>query len=530
MADDVRTLTCPSCGAPLKATQHDRRIQCQYCHATVDLPDNEEPPVVVTRIDFTPADFSPPRETPKRTGTFIALLIFMLGIVPIGIVLLIMGLNNANKAITPGVVIYSVVNRMLVRDEAAGTTADIIGIAYNSDETHRLVYLDFDQDPVVQWKTEGLGDESYRVRFLVDGEQVFLVDETHLSVLNRADGTVLWETSLSDQLPTACDTCLLVDEGRLYALTQIGTLHTFDRVMGQQLWSAGLTEIPDRLFLFNSGPGVIDNVDEVPTLIVFDKEGGQRLQNIQPVCPNRTFTSDPQEMSLYSEAWAGADRNTFFTAYGFWEPGCVDQWNVETGERVWQAEVSEELTRSAVLSVTDDKMMYLAIERAGLLWAVDLDNGEARQLAAEENYYLRPLFSQDGVLVVEAQRTRGSTRFEIWGLDRESGERKWQVIPTAEASLDLQSSSIMDADGGFTVQNIDGGMALVQVFDDPERLTFDLIDLQTGVTQSQASYGMPEETILTFEKIGWDGNTIWIYSDEIYAFNGESGLREIKWP
>jgi len=80
------------------------------------------------------------------------------------------------------------------------------------------------------------------------------------------------------------------------------------------------------------------------------------------------------------------------------------------------------------------------------------------------------------------------------------------------------------------VQNIDGGMALVQVFDDPERLTFDLIDLQTGVTQSQASYGMPEETILTFEKIGWDGNTIWIYSDEIYAFNGASGLREIKWP
>ncbi len=47
MTDSPRTLTCPSCGSPLQADENDRRVQCQYCHATVDLPDNDPPVVIV---------------------------------------------------------------------------------------------------------------------------------------------------------------------------------------------------------------------------------------------------------------------------------------------------------------------------------------------------------------------------------------------------------------------------------------------------------------------------------------------------
>ena len=46
MSDSPRTLTCPSCGSPLQADENDRRVQCQYCHATVDLPDND-PPIII---------------------------------------------------------------------------------------------------------------------------------------------------------------------------------------------------------------------------------------------------------------------------------------------------------------------------------------------------------------------------------------------------------------------------------------------------------------------------------------------------
>ncbi|HNT53111.1 MAG TPA: PQQ-binding-like beta-propeller repeat protein [Anaerolineaceae bacterium] len=529
MTDHIRKLTCPSCGAPLKAAEEDRRIQCQYCHTMVDLPDSQEPieekPIVINLSDFQP------REAPKRTATFLGVLIFALAVVPIGIILLLIGLDNSKKTISPGEIVYSVVNQVLISDEHTGATADMMGIAYTSDDSHRLVYLDFDQTPVIRWKSEDLGDESYRVQHFVQGDQVIVVEETHLRTLNRADGTLLWETSLSDKLSSACDNCLQADDEKIYVLTQIGILHTFDRLTGQQLWSAGLEETPDTILLFSSGPGVVDNLAGVPTVIIFDKENGQRLYTIQPVCPNRTFTSDPQEMALYSNIWTTADRNGFYVAYGFWEPGCLDKWSIESGERTWQAEVSEEITRSSsILQLSTPDTLYLAIENDGILWSVDLNSGEARQLATEENYYLRPLFAQDGILVVEAQRTRGSTRFEIWGLDGETGERKWQVIPTAEDSLDQEASSIMDSGGAFTVQNTSSGMALIQAFDDPERLTFDLIDLHTGVTQNQASYAMPETSIFTLEKIGWSGDTIWIYSDGTYAFNGGSGLREIKWP
>jgi len=519
MAQKPHSLVCPSCGAPLKVKEDETRVECQYCHATVELPEDAQPPILLTpaTVDF---HYVAPRR--RLAWILIPVLLMVAGAFALPFILIA---SETTRSTTPGVSVYSIVNSRLLPD-----SNQVLGITYNSDETRRPALLDFDQSNPLVWQAEPLGEESYKARFLVVQDQVLVAMDTRLSALRRTDGGLLWETSLSDQIPVGCDTCMQVAEGRLFALTQIGTLHAYDLASGQQVWNAGLATTPRDLYLFNNSPAVVDEVDGVPTILVFDPASGQPLQQIAPTCPNYTFDNDPQEFGLYSSLWTASDSSYFYVAYGFWEPGCLEKWDAVTGQRVYQTLLPEDLLRNDLLHLVTADLLVFSPTLSGEAWVVETGNGQARQVASTQDYYLRPLAVHQDVVVLEARRTRGSTRYELWGVDAGSGERLWQFIPQAEESFDNTASSIVDAGGLFAVHVAEGNLVLLQAFDDPARITLEKLDFQTGVSQGQVSYAVKETSIFSLEVIGWRQNQVWLDSDGILVLDLSSGVLVHSWP
>ena len=370
----------------------------------------------------------------------------------------------------------------------------------------------------------------YQAKFLVVGKQLITAMDTRLYAVNRVDGAKLWETSLSDQLPVGCETCLQSSDLKVYALTQIGKLHAYDLATGKQLWSVSLTTTPRDLYLFSNGPAVVDEVDGVPTILIFDPANGQLLQQIAPTCPNHTFDNDPQELELYDTLWPAVDNSTFYVVYGFWEPGCLDKWDAVTGQRVYQTLLPEDLVRNDLIKIMTEDAIYFSPTSSGQTWLLETGSGVARALTSNADYSTRPVAAQDDVVVIEARRTRGSARYELWGIDRRSGERLWQFIPQAENSFNDTASSIMDSDGAFAVHATQYGLSLVQAFDDPARITLERLDFQTGVSQGQFSYSPKENSIFSLQVIGWRADQVWLDSDGILVLDLSSGVLVYSWP
>ena len=268
----------------------------------------------------------------------------------------------------------------------------------------------------------------------------------------------------------------------------------------------------------------------MPTILIFDPANGQVLQQIAPVCPNNIFQDDPQEFGLYSILWPAADNSYFYVAYGFWEPGCLEKWDAVKGQRVYQTLLLEDLVRNDLLHLVVEDAIYFSPTMSGQTWMLETGSGDARAVTSDKDYYTRPVAAQGEVVVIEAKRNRGSTRYELWGIDRRSGNRLWQFIPQAEDSFFDTANSIMDGGGIFAVHATDNGLALLQAFDDPARITLEQLDFLTGVSQGQVTYSPKISSIFSLQLIGWREHQVWLDSDGILVLDLPSGVLVYSWP
>jgi outer membrane protein assembly factor BamB len=524
VAKKIASLLCPSCGAPLKAVEHQTRVDCQYCHATIELPEDESPLVIVQPA--TNPDYHYNRLGGKIIGWLVgAFLILLLG--GIGISVLLSSVFSDAK-VDGGVRIYTFTNLKLIPAAETETGQQLLGVSYNSDETRKLSLLNFSQSPIVRWQSANLGDESYLSKYVQAGDNVVLVSKTSISAWRKSDGSKIWETSLSDQLPSNCDTCLLATSDMIFALTQIGTLHAIDLQTGQQKWYKNFDEWHDGIAVFNDNPLVAHNQDGVASLVTYDGQNGQVLNVSQPTCPNNIFTDDDQEFDLNSAIIT--QPGDYYLIYGFWEPGCFEKWDPVNFSRTWQSLMPEEIARGNQLYLFTGQSIFITTERNNKIWKVNESDGDSSLFLENENYTIRPLLFQSGILIVEAYRTKGSTRYEIWGYDSNSGERLWQIIPDASRALSDNPSSIIDSSGVYAITLQDGQLIMLQAFDEPARLTFDQIELTGGVRKAQTTYTLPDQTVFSLTLIGWQNHIAWLEADGIYGFDAYTGQPVAQWP
>lgn len=525
MPEPIRSLNCPSCGAPLP-TSDQRRIVCQYCRATLELP-KESTPGTPTQVVVITSDFKPKIKT-TPTPLWKTWLIGLILISGMGTctALGILFLENGQGIPATRLTIWSLTHPILLPGEPH---ARLISLAAFSDSTHRLSYFDFNQDEPLLWKTEDLGQETYRMTLQTASGRIYLADETRLTAFQQSDGARLWQATLNDLLPLSCHHCLLADEGQVIALTQLNTLQAFDATTGQPIWSMGLAERPDSIYLLNKHLVFPDTVNEKVQIQIVDPQTGQIQHSLTPTCPNETFPNDTQTLSSSDDLFPDTDGRSVYILYGFWQPACLEKWDLQTSERIWQTLLPEDLARNQTHRLQTSQQLFLAPEYGHSIWAIDLSSGQATILLQNEGYNLLPLAAHQNTLIVQAERTIGSQRYELWAINTQTGAQRWQTIP-AGSPIEINVSEIINSEDMHTAFLTPAGLTVLQAFADPQRIVFETFNLENGSSNGQMSYAGPETTIFRITVLGWQANQIYLEQDGLHIFDTNTGQPVINWP
>jgi hypothetical protein len=131
------------------------------------------------------------------------------------------------------------------------------------------------------------------------------------------------------------------------------------------------------------------------------------------------------------------------------------------------------LTSSIDASLLERDTLYLKTYEN--VFAISLASRQAEVLAEmDPDYDWIPLAEGEGVLIGWAERTRGSSRYELWGLDPTEGIL-WRHEMQADTLAGVDPGS---ADWAYWLNS--QGLILLQIYDDTDEITVEILDLQTG--------------------------------------------------
>jgi outer membrane protein assembly factor BamB len=164
--------------------------------------------------------------------------------------------------------------------------------------------------------------------------------------------------------------------------------------------------------------------DYTYSLVFLNPADGSQERVITPACQYDQYSSDTLSTDsglLYDEA-----ENALYLVYGF-SNGCVQRLDLASGQITWQivSEDSFNFSPDGFNVLNTHSTIYFS--NGSQLLAVDKGAGKLQTLLSNEDYDFVPLALTGDRLVVRARRTRGSERFELWGLNPASGERLWQM-------------------------------------------------------------------------------------------------------
>ncbi|MCJ7724231.1 MAG: PQQ-binding-like beta-propeller repeat protein [Anaerolineales bacterium] len=546
MSDQVRAVDCPSCGAPLKMPrEYDRYFKCEFCGSTLEdqTPAHERETgqvpklIVYSTPSIAPTTISSEEllASSKRAARNLFFVILGISVVAVLIPLLIIGILKppGNMIANPleSLRIYSFALSHLVPSDD-GTQPDLVSITRNSDETTRMVYLDFDQDPYLRWRSEPLGEGSdYYYNLVVPGDaSIYFAYKTTLAAFNRLDGVILWQTTMSDEITNICVDCLQVFGNRLVALTTDGVLSGFDALSGQQAWSFRLNETPRQLLDLAGRPAVLDKEDDLIGINVYDPSDGTIVKRLVPECPNEIFLDSPQHLGIYDHLFLSSDSLNLYIPIADYDPGCLQSWDAASLSQSWQASVPYDILDAIdwYSYLFTDEALYLSADHD--LYMVSLRDSTYQAVYSNEDYELTPLAAQDGMLLVLAERTRGTTQYALWGIDLASKSKRWELTPAAKDLYD-GTSSVVYEDGLFTAAINGDKVILLEAFSEPGSVAFTVLNLSDGSQLRKNSLSLQEDSSYWIQVVAWGADRVYLEGgDHIRMIDFNSGAELIAWP
>lgn len=546
MSDHIRAFDCPSCGAPLEMPkEHQRLFQCNFCGTTLEdlSPPQEQktrqkPKVVVHSTSVsrnTTTQIHPTPKSSKRAGWIILLIIMGFAGASVIIPLWLTGeidiggslANQFNR-----IRIYSFgLTRLLPSDN--DSEPDIIGVTYNSDETNRMVYVDFDADPYLRWQSEPLGEgSSYTYNQMVANQtSIFMAYETTLIALNRQDGVIQWQLELSDQVSPICQDCLQIFDDWILTLTDDGMLNGIDAQNGELAWIVRLNETPRQLVNLGGRAGVLDEEDGDVGINVYAPETGTLLQRVVPQCPNEVFPNSPQTLGIYNPILVTSDGESINIPISGYDPGCLQKINPATLAVEWETSIPSKILTSMDWEpyLLTDKMLYTSDGHN--LFAVSLIDGSYQTVASDEDHNLIPVAEQNGLLITLAESTRGTRRYSLWGFKVHTQSKLWQFEPVAEEFYDGSSSVVYD-DGLWSVGSDSDQPIILEAFSDPGIVTFTVLNPMDGSAIVKNTFEVNKDDSSYWMQIpGWDGARIYLEMDaRLWLFDTLTGTKVADWP
>jgi len=519
--DDVRTINCPSCGGPIPPFQGDQ-TRCPFCGTTVLGP---EPPKPAIHVTVTPPAVSYPAAS--RRGCVSPLVVGLAVLLLAGGVALFLFLPSKSSA--PGLLVSlsrsTSESAIVVPADRAGP-ADLLVESYDSTNEERyLSYVDGANHRLL-WDSPPVSTDLYLEGVVVRNQMVYLADGTKLLALNQGDGQVAWQTNLADSVTSICVDCVQVVGGYVVVLSQDGTLQAFEAVSGRPAWSKRLNETPRNLWAVNEQVAVVDYMqpNDIYSVAVqlCDPATGDVRQSFSGYCKDEGHHYS--YLPIYDpNVVIDPEGQTLTMLHGL-VPGCIQQWDLTTGQESWQLWAEDHyLDRFTSPPLLIEGRVYASY--SGRIIAVDLEQGSLDILLDEEDYELALQGGREGILIVLARRQRGSTRYELWGVDADSGQVPWKYIPQDEEPI--ESSGGWAADKAFAWHLTRDGLAVLHVNAEPPTLVVGTIDTRTGQETVLGTAGLDGDY---WAGLAWSDSYAWLTIRKVYTIDLVTGKVVGTWP
>lgn len=401
---------------------------------------------------------------------------------------------------------------------------DLLVVSRNYDkDADTLLYFSPD-DGAVRWESASLGENGNAWVIAYGRDTVLVADKSRLMALSRSNGSTLWEAAMSDEIAySICADCLQVFGDAVVALSGDGVLQAYNIASGAPLWSVRLRESPRQLVNVGGLAGVPDqmpneNVDIA--LYLFNPSDGTRAREIAPACQEEN--GNLQRPGIYDPILHDPAGKSLYWMISSYEP-CLVRIDTASREQSWQVSLPNynDIWLSSDDPIFVGETMYLADEDR--LYAID-GQGKARLVLSEEDYDIKPMAASDDAILLRATRTRGSSRQEIWAIDAQSGDRRWERVLIAGDPIESPRDS---GDWAATIRG--DAVALVERRQEQQEIGYELIGLRDGVSRAKTILQVEDPTN-SLRGATWGAGTAWLAINELYGVELSSGKTLYRWP
>lgn len=399
---------------------------------------------------------------------------------------------------------------------------NLLVISRNYDRDSDTIMLFSPDAGAVRWESAPLGDNGNSWVVAFNAEMIIVADESTLIGLSRADGGKVWEAPLTDKIAyNICEDCLQVFDDAVVALAGDGQLQAFSASKGAPLWQVRLNQSTRQLVRMGDLVGVPDSLvkdGNESGLFVYDPQDGSLDRTIAPSCKQDEnnyedyphyydyILADPQSHGLY---WM------LDSAY------CLVRVSMDVDGNEQRTFNHDFQSIDPDHTLVADGAVYSSIGKAIIV--VDMQ-GNMRTLVSSEDYELTALEARSDALLVLAQRTRGSSRLELWLIDPQSGAQRWSHVLKADDPIDGAYD-----DGDFSAHLAGQSVALIEQWSEPEEIHFDRLSLTDG-TSSVSTQIQVEHTNSHIRGVVWGSHSVWLAFDDLYGISLESGGTIARWP
>jgi len=394
------------------------------------------------------------------------------------------------------------------------TTAGVAALFYDPHADNRFIGLVEAGTGKLRWQAEPLAGDGYAEAIVSGTDLVYAANDTDLLAYRKSDGSLAWQATMPDKLNYGAST-LLVAAGRVITNNVDQSIQAYDAETGNPVWNKRLSAYDRTLRLMGNSLVVIDYTDNNYNygLVFLDPATGVQQNVITPICKHNDYSYDAlgNDSGLVYDPAGNALYLVSDASYA-----CLERIDLASGQVAWQTTSDESYSFAAdgFQSLMTDSTLYFS--NGNELLAVDKSFGMLKTLLTNPDYDLLPLTMAGDKLIVRARRTRGSERFELWGLDRTSGEKGWQ--------LDLQSAQPIDppdelvglvdnTDIGWTWKPLPGGFVLMKFQAEPNQIVLETINPADGTSQGTQTMDLKQVSgdfywIPTI--LGWQDNLVYL--------------------
>ncbi len=531
-SSEYQKVSCPSCGAPLP--EGGPFVRCPYCGSVIEHAQSaQEGAAGQAQVDASRAAAeaveqamrTAQRAVPRaRTAAGCVLSVTILVLIAAAAGVFMMARKEGPISIPHLVPLNrQVENGPILLPSPEEGPEDLLVFNYDSSNSAYLLSLVDGTQHTLTWDSPPLDSGANQIQPVAGGGFVFLVNGTTLMALNRSDGSQAWETTLSDSVISICQGCIRLANSYVVVLSQDGTLQGYEAQTGRAAWSERLNETPRNLWLADGKIAVLDkeNPDEWDSvaLQLRDPATGKVVRSINIKCTLGNGTEVPPTYD--PNVLLSSDGKSAYFFYGLL-PGCGQRWDLTTGQVVWEFAAEDTyFDRFNAPLFMEGGTIYGGYD--GVLLAVDTAEGKMNTLLDEQDYDLLPLGVSENIVIVQAQRTRGSSRYELWGVDKTSGVKRWQMI-MEESPIDSPGGWAEDA---FAAHVTPRGLVVVHVLQEQNLYLLQTVDPQTGTIGDQASSQLSGSY---WNGTTWSDQRVWLAAGSLYAVNLETGQIEYTWP